>query len=36
MIKKIEITNYPEEQTTNEKLEIIRIKVNEIINEVNK
>ena len=35
MIKKIEITNNFEEQTIDEKLEVIRLKINEIIEVVN-
>ena len=35
MIKKIELTNIPEDQTFHEKLEVIRNKINEIIDNVN-
>ena len=35
MINKIELTNYPKEQTIIEKLEIFRLKINEIIEIVN-
>ena len=35
MIKKIKLTNIPEDQTFHEKLEVLRIKINEIIDYVN-
>ena len=35
MIKKIELKNLPEDQTFHEKLEVIRLKINEIIDYVN-